>query len=222
MTKPEWYEAVNLVRPYVVKVSTPSGSGTGFLITLSKDKEICGVATAAHVVAYADSWEQPIRIYHYGSGEVVMLRHEDRAILVEQATDAAAILFNRDQVPFPEQSLRLPPEGMYLRIGNEVGWLGFPAMSPQNLCFFAGRVSSYLQDESAYLVDGVAINGVSGGPAFTPDDDGSVTVIGVISAYIPNRATGEALPGLCLITDVAHFYGAKQTLESLDEAKEGE
>jgi hypothetical protein len=192
------------------------------MISLSKDKAICGVATAAHVVGYADSWEQPIRIHHYDSGEVVMLKHEDRAVWVEEVTDAAAIVFVRGEIPFPEQPLRLAPKDMHLRIGNEVGWLGFPAMSPQSLCFFAGRTSSYLEEASAYLVDGVAINGVSGGPAFVLDEDGSITVIGVISAYIPNRATGEALPGLCLITDVAHFYDTIETLESLDEAKKEE
>ncbi len=218
----EWFEAVELIRPYVVKISTPSCSGTGFLISLSKDKTICGIATAAHVIRHAHSWEQPIRIQHDESRKSIVLKPEKRAIWLGDSNDAAAIIFICEEIPFPQDSLGLPPEDRYLKIGNEVGWLGFPALSPDNLCFFIGRISSYLQGESAYLVDGVAINGVSGGPAFIPEGDESITIIGIITAYIPNWATGEALPGLCLVTDIEHFYSAIRALKSLDDAKQEE
>ena len=75
---------------------------------------------------------------------------------------------------------------------------------PQKLCFFSGRVSAYLAEENAYLVDGVAINGVSGGPAF--HETGKI--IGLVTAYIVNRATGEALPGVSLIRSVASLRDA--------------
>ena len=68
-------------------------------------------------------------------------------------------------------------------------------------------------------MDGVAINGVSGGPAFCGEADGTVTLTGVLSAYIPNRATGEALPGLAVVTDVVEFHGMVGSFKSFEEAQ---
>lgn len=87
---------------------------------------------------------------------------------------------------------------------------------PGKSLLLSGRISAWVGAESAYLVDGVAINGVSGGPAFIID---GATVIGVVSAYIPNRATGEPLPGLAVVRDVAEFHDLAQSFKSLDEAK---
>ncbi|HVO45571.1 MAG TPA: hypothetical protein VMT29_04480, partial [Steroidobacteraceae bacterium] len=72
--------------------------------------------------------------------------------------------------------------------------------------------------ESTYLVDGVAINGVSGGPAFSCAV-GSVQMIGLVSAYIPNRATGEVLPGVAVVRDVSEFHSVSDNFRSMDEAK---
>ena len=44
--------------------------------------------------------------------------------------------------------------------------IGFPTIEPYKLCFFSGSISAGRDDDSAYLIDGVAINGVSGGPVF--------------------------------------------------------
>jgi hypothetical protein len=113
---------------------------------------------------------------------------------------------------------------MFLKVGNEIGWLGFPAIHTANLCFFSGKISAWINVQSAYLVDGVAINGVSGGPAFhlTGADDNPVVVMGVVSAYIANRATGEVLPGLSVVRDVAQFHELTPTFASLDQALEAE
>ena len=72
-----------------------------------------------------------------------------------------------------------------------------------------------MEAEEAYLVDGVAINGVSGGPAFIPEK----MLIGVVAAYIPNRATGEPLPGLAVVRGVGQFHEVAESFRSLDEAK---
>ena len=168
-----WSDAVNHIADYVVKVMTPSGFGTGFLISCSPDGELLGVATAAHVVSHSHSWEEPIRIQHYRSGEVIVLKDEYRAVLMDDRIDTAAIIFARQNIPFPDDTLSLTPEGMHLRVGREIGWVGFPALSPNDMCFFTGRVSAFLEDQTAYLVDGVVINGVSGGPAFTHEEDGT-------------------------------------------------
>ena len=41
-------------------------------------------------------------------------------------------------------------------------------------------------------------------------------------AYVPNRVTGELLPGLSVIRDVVQFHELAPTFESLSEAKESE
>lgn len=219
MPEPEWKDAVEKIQPYVVKITTPSGFGTGFLFSRSKAGDLVGVATAAHVISHAHMWDEPIRIEHFDSEKTVTLKEDSRAVFIEEAMDTAAIVFARGDIPFPEILLGLSPEGKYLRIGNEIGWVGFPALSPSNLCFFTGRTSAYIEEESAYLVDGVTINGVSGGPAFFPEDGGSLIVMGVVSAYIPNRATGEVLPGLSVVRDVKQFQSLIRSFASIEEAK---
>ena len=50
-------ESVEKVSPFVVKIETPSGSGTGFLCFYNEDKSWCAVATAHHVIDKADEWQ---------------------------------------------------------------------------------------------------------------------------------------------------------------------
>jgi pantothenate kinase-related protein Tda10 len=35
----QWHEAVELINPYVVRISTPQGSGTGFIVSASKETQ---------------------------------------------------------------------------------------------------------------------------------------------------------------------------------------
>ena len=152
------------------------------------------------------------------------MRRDERALFLDSSRDTAAILFNRGELPMPADPLPLVPKDMFLKVGNKIGWLGFPAIRSASLCFFSGDISAWLQEETAYLVDGVAINGVSGGPAFCIDegDPGAIVIIGVVSAYVPNRATGEVLPGLSIVRDVSQFHELAPTFASLDEAQEAE
>ena len=215
----QWSDAVEIIQPSVVRISTPGGSGTGFLISNSKNNDIAGVATAAHVVNHAHYWEEPIRIDHIAKSVVV--RHHERAIFIDLNRDTAAILFHRADLPFPAEPLPLAPKGMFLKVANQIGWLGFPAIPAANLCFFTGNISAWVVQQGAYLVDGVAINGVSGGPAFhLPGGSLPVLLIGVVSAYMPNRATGEVLPGLSVVRDVTQFHDLAPTFASLDQARE--
>jgi len=70
-------------------------------------------------------------------------------------------------------------------------------------------------------VDGVAINGVSGGPAFfIHEKDENSKICGVITAYIPNRATREVLPGLCVVKSVKPFHGFLKRIKSWEEAQQ--
>jgi hypothetical protein len=217
-----WSNAIEIIQPHVVRISTPRGSGTGFMISNGKHYTICGIATAAHVVDLADYWEEPIRIDHVTSGKSVVVRRDQRAVLLDKPRDTAAVLFARGDLPLPSDPLPLAPKDKYVRVGNEIGWLGFPAIPAANLCFFTGNVSAWLGAQCAYLVDGVAINGVSGGPAFhvlVEEEKVKVVVMGVVSAYVPNRATGEVLPGLSVVRDVTQFHELAPTFASLDQAR---
>lgn len=212
-----WHAMVDIVRPHVFRIMTPRGSGTGFLLFNSKPAGFVSIATAAHVVSAAHFWEEPIRIQHLESGKTVLVRVANRAMLVDVNNDIAAVLFGPGDIPLPEIPLPLSPKDIHAKVGEEIGWLGFPAIST-DLCFFSGRISSYVEDQQRYLVDGVAINGVSGGPAFKAYDVG-IALMGVVSAYIPNTATGQVLPGLSVVTDVVEFHKMIVGFKSFEDAQ---
>jgi len=203
-----WAKGLEKVQPYVFKIATPRCSGTGFQIAYSKLTGFCGIATALHVVRYAFEWESPIKITHYSSKETIFLR-EDRFIYKNESKDLAFILIEKTK-SLKETSIEMIKSDQRIREGIQMGYCGFPALAPDNLCFFTGHVSSYLENEGSYLIDGIAINGVSGGPAFTVGDDVPI-ICGIVTAYIPNKATGESLPGVCLIRDVAGNVNRKLT-----------
>jgi hypothetical protein len=79
-------------------------------------------------------------------------------------------------------------------------------------------VSARQEFRKAYLIDGVAINGVSGGPVLYMTETEGVQIVGTVSQYRANRATGEALPGLLIAQDVSHFHDVLNHVRSIDEA----
>ena len=215
----EWNEIVERVTPYVVKIETPSGHGTGFLCLYNESKAFCGIATAYHVVEHADNWQEPIRILHHSSRTFDFLKEDRRVIFSDQEKDSAVILTKPVDLKFPESLVPLLPIENRLPIGVEVGWIGYPAVSRHTQCFFSGNISAFQDSSHSYLIDGVAINGVSGGPVLYADLNNEVQIIGSISAYIANRATGEALPGLSVAQDVSHLHEITKRIQSLDEAR---
>lgn len=213
-----WDQVVQKVTPYIVKIETPTGYGTGFLSLYNDDKTWCGISTAAHVVSDADEWQKPIRIRHHESGAVTYLQSDQRVIFIDFTTDSAVILFFKGDFQLPEFPIALFPVGTPIGIGVEVGWLGFPNIQSSTLCFFSGNVSARQEFRNAYLIDGVSIHGVSGGPVLFRHETDGVQIIGTVSAYHANRATGEALPGLLIAQDVSHFHDVLQRVRSIDEA----
>jgi hypothetical protein len=213
-----WYQVVAKITPYIFKIETPSGHGTGFLCLYNDTKTLCGIATAHHVVQYADEWQQPIRVTHYKSKQTVLFKEQDRFVLGNSESDSAVILFKPGVFKLPEDLIPLLPSDRQLRLGVEVGWVGFPALEPHTLCFFSGSISARQQHRHAYLIDGVAINGVSGGPVFDVGKDNNPRIIGTVAAYIANRATGDTLPGLAYAQDVSHFHDIVAQIKSVDEA----
>ena len=208
------WKIVEVLRPYIVQISTPRYFGTGFIIRRSTDGKTVAVATAAHLVYSADEWEELIRIDQPSSGTSQIVRPRNRALRSRPDLDTAVMTFDNSEIEAPLGELEWTPEGQHLVVGSEMGWLGFPALSRGNLCFFRGSVSARLEDRDAYLVDGVVIHGVSGGPTFTLHED-VPRVIGVVSAYHPNRETGEALPGLGQVSGVTQFQEFMKTIDAL-------
>lgn len=214
-----WHSIAETVLPYLFKIETPGGHGTGFLCVSNKTSTVAGIATAYHVVEHADRWRQPIRILHQSARKAVFLEKMDRVVLGNAKTDSAVILFKPLTFKLPSTLLPLLQKEKHLKIGVEVGWLGFPAIEPDTPCFFSGNVSARQKESNAYLIDGVAINGVSGGPVFY-EDSNRPEIIGAITAYIANRATGDTLPGLAYARDVSHFHDIAIRLKSLEEASQ--
>jgi hypothetical protein len=214
-----WRNIVEKIAPYLVKVETPNGHGTGFLCLANHDRSILGVATAAHVVGHSEEWQQPVRIHSFHTNQSALFKEGERVIRIAWRTDSAVILFAAGELDFPESLIPLLPTNEVLPIGVEVGWLGFPAIEAFTPCFFSGNVSARREDQSAYLIDGVAINGVSGGPVFYSTDADGVRIVGIITAYRANRATGDVLPGLSYAQDVAHFRKVIEDIQVLDEAR---
>ena len=102
----------------------------------------------------------------------------------------------------------------------EIGWLGYPVIDPDTPCFFSGTISARKESRRAYFIDGVAINGVSGGPVFhLPSEDANdIQIIGAISDYYPNMSLGQPLPGLAQARDVSHFHAIFSHIKTIDEA----
>ena len=182
------------------------------------DKSACGVATAAHVVKHADEWFEPIKIRN--SSGMLFLPADKRYMFVDNNSDSAIIFFFKSELNFPELPITLRPIGSPCGIGSEIGWVGYPVIDPDTLCFFSGTISARKESERAYNIDGVAINGISGGPVFhlpTPDPN-DMQIIGAISAYRPNMFSGQPLPGLAQARDVSHFHAIASHIESIDQA----
>ena len=74
-------------------------------------------------------------------------------------------------------------------------------MFPMKACFFYGHISAYVEEEELYLVDGVAINGVSGGPVFVIEESGPI-IIGLVTEYRPNFSMGQSLPGMSIMRSI--------------------
>ena len=165
----------------------------------------------------------PVQRIIHAESELMFVTDDKRVILPDPKSDSAVILFDPSELKLPKKLLPLIPSDQVLRVGAEVGWLGYPSVAPNTLCFFSGLVSSVrIDDDSAetYFIDGVAINGVSGGPVFAlPARKRNPEIVGTISAYYANIATGRTLPGLSFAQGVTHFHKTIRDIESFEEAR---
>src|SRR5271154_6666164 len=79
----DWNEIVKKITPYIVKIETPAGHGTGFLCLYNEERNSLGVATACHVVEYADQWQQPIRMTQPSTQSFAFLQEGERIIVFQ-------------------------------------------------------------------------------------------------------------------------------------------
>ncbi|MCW9054424.1 MAG: serine protease [Candidatus Pacebacteria bacterium] len=216
-----WQGALRLVNDRVVKLNTPRGHGTGFHIgNFGTNDNLCAIATAYHVVDGVHEWGEPIKVVHEATGEEILLKEKDRAVFTYPKKDLAVMLFVKPKkFNLPKTQIELIPSGSYLVPGVDVAWCGYPGLMSGQLCFFHGFISCHISGD--YLIDGVAINGVSGGPVFYIDANSNrPKIAGVITAYIPNRrSSGDSLPGVSMITSIAPCEDTIKSLRSLGEAK---
>ena len=215
-----WFKLQQHVEPYLIRIETQQGSGTGFLFAYNPTDTLAAIATAAHVIDDAHEWKQPIKLIHNKTGQMAFVTEDMRVVFVDNKRDSAVILVAKSLLPLPTTTFPLADSAKFKKVGVELGWTGFPSVAYPNLCFFTGRVSSFLGRQDCYLIDGVAINGVSGGPVFCELKDGNPEIVGIISAYMPNRSGNT--PGLLRAQDITYFDSTLKTLRSLHEAKEKE
>jgi hypothetical protein len=224
--KMDWSSVVSSISPFVVRIRTQYQYGTGFIFWQTKD--LCCIATANHVIEPANQpeWEQPIHITQ-PNGNTLCLYKEQRHIVPKLSEgDSAAILLHKTGLDLPPRCLPLWDSSTEIPIGTEVGWLGYPVLVDQTILqpsFFSGIISNVFPHLAQYAIDGVAINGVSGGPLFYKLDKMSPHVIGTISSYFTNRIKIEGgvedRPGMALSHSFSAFKSVIENLKTLEDAK---
>ena len=207
------------ILPYVFSIRTPESSGSGFFLGYNENRTLAAFATAAHVVGDAEDWKKPLRFRQHINGKEEFLADSDRVIWLDRRRDSALVLIAIPQFELPEKALPMIEADKYKPIGCEIAWVGYPGIAAPHLCMFRGMVSAFITADDSYLIDGVAINGVSGGPVFADEGGEMPKLLGTVSAYLPNRSRGDSLPGLMSAQDVTPFHDMLQTLRSLDEAR---
>lgn len=208
----EWSEAVSQVTPFIVKIRTQYGFGTGFVFWQNSD--FACIATANHVIepANQEGWEQPFYISQPDS-DPIRINPDQRFIKSNlNQRDSAAILIRRDALVLPSKCLSLWDFSREIPVGSEIGWLGFPDIVDQYFTqpsFFSGIISNVHKEFGQFTIDGVAISGVSGGPVFCKIGKARPLVMGTISSYFASKIeTAEGAkpsPGLAISNDVSVF-----------------
>jgi len=221
--KLDWSSLVAQIAPFIVRIRTKGGYGTGFVYWQNTSK--CCIATAKHVVADADEpgWEQPIHIYQANNNPIICYPDfRESYHSIDESGDSAAIIIDKSGLIFPEKCLPLWDWSKPIPIGTPIGWLGYPQIvgpSHHWPSFFSGVISNALSP-SIFGIDGVAIRGVSGGPVFFCDNDGFARVIGTISSYFASKIYTEdgveTWPGLAFAHSFFAFTAITDRLRELE------
>ena len=201
-----WEKVVDRVEPIVFRLLAGDLAGTCFAVSIGREPKAKSInymfATAWHVVKGIAGSGQSIFMVAADGKTVCEAEAGCYAIfpLGTEAFDTALIMVKSPENIVSQNEL-LPIFGPETQIprGIEIGIVGFPGIAGSEFCFFKGVVSGYLNKPSIYLVDGVAISGVSGGPAF----DNRAQIVGLVSSYIPNKVDDHTtLPGLLTLIPI--------------------
>ena len=213
----DWVAQVEVVLPHVVRITTPESSGTGFLVHRAEGR--IGIATAAHVVRDAVAWKQEIQIHHPAFDPPLKWLDGPRTAILHHRLDSALVAGPLpepfDSAAFPTEALDHLPPSNAVNAGVEVGWMGYPSFAPiTRPSFFCGYVSQY--DSGQYFIDGVAISGVSGGPAFLYVHSlKRIYILGSITAYASDFSNGASTPGLMVADECGHWQETRRNWNAL-------
>ena len=140
----DWQRHVDEIGPQVVRIETQSGWGTGFVHYARRGGTRC-IATALHVVADVQKERQRFRVWHDARAFDFGSDAKGALFVGLEGTDldSAVLAVIDHDLPMPHVSLASPQERQQVRVGMEVGWLGFPSLDgvTGQLCFFSGRIS---------------------------------------------------------------------------------
>jgi hypothetical protein len=213
-----WDVVVDQVMKAVFRVNAGENTGTCFLVSLGTNHEkteaFAMFATAWHVLESLQGSSAEIEIISADNSKMFSSEtHRMGFFRIGTTFDAALIMVEVGSELSQGNLLPITPLEDQLARGAEIGWLGFPGLFEAEPCFFIGVISGYLNNPPTYLVDGVAVNGVSGGPAF----DDRAHLIGLVSSYIPNKVDeATTLPGLLALVPInairfwiEHHLGAR-------------
>ncbi len=194
-----WDRVVDLAERIVFQIRSGDSAGTCFAISIDKQAKSKSnhymFATAWHVVKNATDAALAIYVIS-ATGKIAFEAKAGYYQIIRlgsEVFDTALIYFRTSEEILPQgQLLPMLDWDLEMPKGTEIGWVGFPQIGGGEFCFFKGTISGHVKSPPTYLVDGVAINGVSGGPAL----DNRAHIIGLVSSYIPNQIDKyTTLPG---------------------------
>jgi hypothetical protein len=201
-----WDKVVDMAERVTLQIRASNSLGTCFAVSVGKKTKLQGAhyifATAWHVVKSVADSKLPICMMS-ANGEISFKAPSGYYQIIRLGSEvfdtALVYLWTSEEIVPQEHLLPMLDWNMMMPKGAELGWVGFPALSNSGLCFFCGTISGHVNSPPTYLVDGVAINGVSGGPAL----DNRAHIIGLVSSYIPNRVDKyTTLPGLLALVPI--------------------
>lgn len=221
----KWHQAINVMMKNVVKVSTLGGGyGSGVIVPPPKNTPgNCCILTAYHVIQKALETGATIEIELAESRKKISLPSLVRTIFPVKERDQAIILFNGPTQFGTACGYKLLSINRHYVPGVEFGWLGYPSLEVAKnvVCFLHGKVSAYLEELEAYLVDGSSIHGVSGGPVFCCDEKEGIVLAGIVTNYFPNQvgtqvSGTQSWPGLAMfrtINPLMKLYDQKNKVQ---------
>ena len=218
--KMSWDKVVSRAEPIVFQLLAGHSAGTCFAVSIGTSPDSHSLyymfATAFHVVKDITLSKEPIYMLaadgktvceaEVGCYMIIPLGSEvfDTALIMVKSSEQ--IITQNNLLPMFSHESQMPR-------GAEIGIVGFPGIVKGEFCFFKGTVSGFLSNPPTYLLDAVAINGVSGGPAL----DNHAQIIGLVSSYIPNRVNQyTTLPGLVALIPIGLIsYWMKSKMKAL-------